>query len=204
MADVMELSRRERNKLDTKAKLLKAASKLFSEKGVPATTVDEIAETADVARATFFNYFQTKNAVLHELWVEQMSAFTRAVEDQISLPIPTLERLRGLFEHFVREVTGRPAYYRAVMAELELDWSKPEISKIRIDRFHEPLERLVDAGVAQGDVRTDYDGEFLAQMIGGVYVAIMRSWRLDPNFDMAGRFDDAAQFLGEALRPRGN
>jgi len=204
MAEVVELSRREQNKLDTKAKLLKAASKLFSEKGVPATTVDEIAETAEVARATFFNYFQTKHAVLHELWVEQMAVFTRAVEEQIAQPIPTRDRLRNLFGHFVREVTGRPAYYRAVMAELELDWSKPEISRIRVERFHQPLARLVDAGVARGDVRADYDGEFLAQMIGAAYVSIMRGWRLDPDYDMAGRFDDAARFLGEALRPRGN
>lgn len=201
MTDAILLTRRERNKLTTRTKLLEAASKLFSEKGVPGTTVDEIAETADVARATFFNYFQTKNAVLHELWIEQISAFISAVNEQVALDIATSERLHNLFDQIARKVISRPAYHKAVMAELELDWTKPEISKARVDRFHEALARLVEAGIARGDVRTDYEPSFLAQMIGAAYWSVLRGWRLDPDIDLAERFADAARFLAGALSP---
>ena len=61
------LSRRERKKLQTRQRLLEAALSLFHEKGYSATTVEEIASKADVAKGTFFNHFPSKEALLHEL-----------------------------------------------------------------------------------------------------------------------------------------
>ncbi len=203
MSDVQVISRRERKKLTTKALLLDAARVLFAEKTVAKTTIDEIAEAADVSRATFFNYFQSKNAILQELWVEQISSFGASVDRQLAKPLSTLQRLQNMFGEFVREALKRPDYYKTVTAELELDWSTPEVSKVRVDRFHEALTRLVDTGIAQGDIRTDYGARFLAQMIGAAYISILREWRLDPEYDLAARFDEAARFMGDAIRPSG-
>ncbi len=195
------ISRRERKKLTTKAQLLQAARDLFAEKTVAKTTIDDITEAADVARATFFNYFQSKNAILQELWVEQITNFSLSVDRQIALPLSTYERLRNMFGQFVRELVRRPDYFKAVTGELELDWSTPEVSKVRVDRFHDALTRLVEAGIAQTDIRTDYAPRFIAQMIGAVYISILREWRLDPDYDLAVRFDEAARFLADAIQP---
>ena len=49
--------RRERRKEETRRLILETAMKLFEKKGVFATTVEEITETADIGKGTFFNYF---------------------------------------------------------------------------------------------------------------------------------------------------
>src|ERR1043165_7344538 len=52
--------KRERNKEQTKERILEAALHLFREKGLEATTTKEISKRAGIAEGTLFNYFKTK------------------------------------------------------------------------------------------------------------------------------------------------
>ena len=68
MADgVKIIGLRERQKRLRSSKMLDAASALFAGQGYDATGIEEIAERADVAPATVYNYFETKPNLLMAL-----------------------------------------------------------------------------------------------------------------------------------------
>lgn len=57
---------RERKKEQTRRRIAEAAWRLFVERGFEAVTVSEIAEAAEVAKATLFAYFPTKESLALE------------------------------------------------------------------------------------------------------------------------------------------
>lgn len=53
-------TRTQRRVLQTRARLLRSALKLFCQKGVEATTIEDITEGADLGKGTFYRHFPTK------------------------------------------------------------------------------------------------------------------------------------------------
>lgn len=77
-----ELTRRARKKEATRESLLNTALELFAENGFSATTVEDIAERADVAPRTFFRYFDNKAALLQPTSELYREAFQLTLADQ--------------------------------------------------------------------------------------------------------------------------
>jgi AcrR family transcriptional regulator len=55
---------RERKRVETRRRIAEAAVRLTTEHGIASTTVDQIAESAGVSRATFFRYFESKELAI--------------------------------------------------------------------------------------------------------------------------------------------
>jgi AcrR family transcriptional regulator len=99
-------SRRERRVADTRAALVAAAKELFGQKGFTETTVDEIAERADVAQRTFFRYFPSKEAVLFAEFEELHERLLAAFAARPVTEAPFVSLYLALHEH-VEEVASR-------------------------------------------------------------------------------------------------
>lgn len=64
----------ERRKEKTRRELLDVALDLFYEKGIYWTKVEDITERADVGKGTFYQYFETKEALLQALLQQGLDA----------------------------------------------------------------------------------------------------------------------------------
>ncbi|MGD1075472.1 MAG: TetR family transcriptional regulator, partial [Thermodesulfovibrionales bacterium] len=58
------IGRRARRCIETREKIFRVALQLLAERGFSATTIDAIAEGADIGKGTFFNYFENKESIL--------------------------------------------------------------------------------------------------------------------------------------------
>nr|WP_205267385.1 TetR family transcriptional regulator [Mycolicibacterium sphagni] len=74
---------RVRKRQRTRERIATAAAQLVSQNGLSATTADQIAEAADVARATFFRYFESKEYAVAEGFTSTwIAAITDALRRQ--------------------------------------------------------------------------------------------------------------------------
>lgn len=60
-------NRRQKRQIRTRAGLIKAAYEIMSKKGVSDTSIQEITDRADVGFGTFYNYFESKDALAEQV-----------------------------------------------------------------------------------------------------------------------------------------
>lgn len=143
----------------TRLALVDAALALFDDKGVEATSVDEITTAARVAKGTFYVHFQRKQDVL----LERAAQITEALEDErAGDDVPAaLESLGGRLS----EVMG--AMPRPVMGRMmrEIVGNRDEWLRVLGDRptLAATIQPLVERGQAAGALRSDLSPRRLAQ-----------------------------------------
>ena len=120
---------RHRKKERAREALVDAAVRLFGERGIDATSTDDIAAAVDLSRATFFNYFPYKEAILVEIGArfvagiaEQAAAHRRrsgrrALYDLADAIAAIAERHPTVVPYIAREMTHPDPARRQYAAE---------------------------------------------------------------------------------------
>jgi len=195
--------RRERKKREVRARIYETARQLFLERGFEATTVAEIAEAADVAQGTFFNYFPSKQALLVELTSEVSDYLQGMVDAQLARPAcTTLERIGGFAESVASELAGAQVLARDVMLELIRTGAGPGQAYPYLAGVHEPFTALLREGQEKGEIRGDLDADLLAEIVIGALNVVVTHWLADPDYPLEPRLRQTAGFLTEAIQPR--
>lgn len=111
MGTTQQVSRRERKKAETRRTIADTALRLFFERGYDDVGIREIAQEADVAVATLFAHFPSKEALVFDQDAEQEAALLDVVRrrpEGVSIP----EALRGWLHEVVRIARSEPKLAR--------------------------------------------------------------------------------------------
>ena len=128
------VNRMDRRKQEVRERILGSAFDLFLDRGVSATTIEDICERADVANRTFFNHFATRHDMMRALAEERLLNLHDVVFDKATEPIPA--RLIGLFDDIAATLAGSSDTYREVIAEMRLmPWRAPVVSTTGVSPF---------------------------------------------------------------------
>lgn len=77
--EATEPGRRERRKLAARSRLLAAARQMIAEQGVAELKIADIAAAADVGFGTFYNHFESKDAIVSEVLAEVLAGAAAAI-----------------------------------------------------------------------------------------------------------------------------
>ncbi|GII24893.1 TetR family transcriptional regulator [Planosporangium mesophilum] len=132
--------RRERRKLQTRAALEAAALRLFAERGYERTTVEDIADAADVAVRTFFRYFSSKRHVLFGDVAHTIAGRLRAALAERPAGEPPVDAVRAALD----AVDIDEDQYAPIVARLRLVRQLPELLPAYQMIFHELHETIAD------------------------------------------------------------
>lgn len=193
-----DISRRARNKLRTREAILNAARECFGVGGIAGTTMDQIAHHADIARATLFNYFPSKGDIVAALVEDLDEAFYGQIELLRKKPIPVQGRIELLFRRTGHAVGESAPYIRTIVGASELGWNE-SVGAARIGRLTAAFQALLEDGLQTGEIREDIDIRVLAEIVTSSLVGIIHNWRMDENYPLAKRMNEAGRFLAQVV-----
>ena len=185
---------RERKKAETRQAVYKAALHLVAEHGFDQVTVEAIADTANISRRTFFNYFADKaDAVMYG---EEQRHQTLLARFQTR---PAEEPSWTALYRVAEEIHGE-------LGEPDRDW----VLRIRLARRHPSLLARQLAGVgelerelAQAIAERDGDRGLRPRVLAGSYLTTLRIasvvWLEDQNRSLAESTMAALDELGRSF-----
>jgi AcrR family transcriptional regulator len=186
---------RERKKARTRAAIREHALLLFREHGYHNTTVEQIAEAAEVSPSTFFRYFPTKEDVVLQDDFDLLAIELFKAQPADLTPI-------AAFRATVAQMSG--ALSAEDLARLrettELTFKVPEVRARALDEFARTID-VMAAAIARRTGRTPDD--FAVRNVAGALIGVIMSatmpWAGQPATDMFGRIDAALAHLEEGL-----
>jgi AcrR family transcriptional regulator len=117
---------RERKRRATHQRIADEAARLARQKGIDGTTIDEIAAAAQVARATFFRYFDAKETAVAEGF---SIPWLTLLVDNLEVQPPELPAMAAVIETFMGFAGGFDADVRnLVLQQVRLLQGSPSLT----------------------------------------------------------------------------
>ena len=172
MSNENRLPLRERNKQRNLQRIIDAAFDLFQTVGYHQTTMEAIADRAEVSRATLFNYIPTKQKLLmlltNKLYQECVQPEIRSY---LEAQPATSQALHSLFMSIYKHILTFPDLYRALQEEFF--HREPGSREDPGTGFFETLLMILQYGKLRGEVRADIPLEKMVHYIGVLYVSLL-------------------------------
>lgn len=158
-------SLRERKKAKTRAAIREHAMRLFEAQGYPATTIDQIADAAEVSPSTFFRYFPTKEDVV---LVDDVDAvLIDAIRAQPAGVPPVEAILRGMREVFAGM---SPQTWEFERRRQRLVLGVPELRARMLHQMTEAIDLVAGVIAERAGLPA---GDFSARVTAGAAVGAM-------------------------------
>jgi TetR/AcrR family transcriptional regulator, cholesterol catabolism regulator len=178
--------RRLRRKREVYQRIRDAALDLFRQQGYEATTVEAIAERADVAKGTVFNYFRHKQALLTAIAGERMEQLACELGPPADWRGCGEEKLRRLFLKLAESTTEdrdlskvmffenmRNLWLRSTDARHLWVQSQEDPSVREIRGF---VRQILLESQARGELRPEADLETVTRLLESAYFAAIFHW----------------------------
>jgi AcrR family transcriptional regulator len=186
---------RERKKAKTRAAMQRHALRLFREQGYEATTVEQIAEAAEVSASTFFRYFPTKeDVVIYDPFDPILIAAFEAQPPELT----PLQAMREALHITFAAMSGEDRAEQWERGILIL--SSPDVRMRVLNDFLETAQLLAElVAKRMGRQRDDLAVRtFVGSVIGALMAAFLAGMN-DPNADVVALMDESLRLLEAGL-----
>jgi TetR/AcrR family fatty acid metabolism transcriptional regulator len=198
-------SRRERRIERRRSEIVAAAAQIFAEKGYAHTTTKDLAEAADMAEGTLYNYFEGKREILLTILNEMYVPIDALLEN--AQPLSTRDDFVRIVENGLEIFVSQLDFTRALLTEIWVDdVILNDLIIGRLQYIGHTIKNFIARRIEAGNFRP-IDPEAATLMILGGFVAlivpVLRGKQPAPTLEERRRLaQTAVDLLFDGLRVR--
>ena len=143
--------------------IVSAASTLFMERGIAATSMDDIAKAAGYSKATLYVYFENKEEIVGILVLNSMKKLYDYISSALIQHKNTKARYDFICRGLVQYHEEFPFYFKMVLDKINIDFESKnylpeEKETYQIgEEINEKIKNFLLSGMEKGDLRNDLD-----------------------------------------------
>jgi len=172
------LSRRDRKAAETRVRLFRGALRLFAERGFQNVTVEDITESADVGKGTFFNYFESKDHVLSVMAEIQIGKIREALAQAETGKEPVRVILQRLLQGLAEEPGRSPELARTLVSSFLANENVRKQVDGHMARGRGFLAQILEIGQKRGEVDAHLNPAVLSRLLQQTAIGGILLWSL--------------------------
>ncbi|MDE6724586.1 MAG: TetR/AcrR family transcriptional regulator [Ruminiclostridium sp.] len=168
------MGKRQEAALETRQKLIDAVKKLAKTKAYNEMSIDDITQTAGVAKGTFYTYFKRREDVISVIAYEDLDRALKRAYDDNADAVQRIARFLNDSAVIIEDTTLQVAqqWYRSVTSPLNGDTLG--MDKLSYDKGF--IERCLQSAVDNGELQIDTPVSSLSSQIVSAYYGAVALW----------------------------
>ena len=201
-------SRAGNGSVDKRRLILDAAITVFARQGFYNCRVSDVADEAGVAYGLVYHYFDSKEEILNELFLERWQIMLDAITEIDGLTeVPARDKLYMVGSFIIDSYRHEPDLMKVIIVEVTRaanSFGQTHLTEIR--RAYESIAKIVADGQEAGEFRGDVAPIFASMAFYGAVEQLLSGWIFDVVPRSEGGFEEAKDLLVtticDGLEPR--
>jgi TetR/AcrR family transcriptional regulator, fatty acid metabolism regulator protein len=167
--------------VDKRRVILDAAVTVFARQGFHSCRVSDVADEAGVAYGLVYHYFESKEEILNELFLERWQIMLEAIaEIDRREELPAREKLHLVAGFIIDSYRHEPDLMKVIIVEVTRaanSFGRLHLEKIR--EAYEGIAAIVESARQDGSFKPDISSEFAAMCFYGAIEQLLSAWIFD-------------------------
>jgi len=182
--------------------IIQAAAEVFGNSNFQNAVISEIAQKANVAEGTLYQYFKNKEDLFFSIPAQKTEEFCEEFNLHLQGIHDVFSKVRKLIWYYLYFFKTNPAYARSLMLEMRV--SKGFIRSEtygRIKAFTDQILEIIKEGQEEGRFRNDVGVYAIRELILGVLEYRVTRWLLkEEKYDLIEHYDEICDLIFNGIK----
>jgi TetR/AcrR family transcriptional regulator, fatty acid metabolism regulator protein len=182
--------------------IIQSATEVFGKSNFQNASISEIAQKANVAEGTIYQYFKNKEDLFFSIPAQRTEEFCEELNLHLQGIDDAVNRIRKLIWYYLYFFKKNQDYARTLMLEMRV--SKSFITSKTHDairQFTDKVLEIIKEGQEEGSIRKDADIYIIRELVLGVLEHRVTRWLLkEGKYDLVEHYDEICDLIFNGIK----